>query len=91
MSNLIGHAAESARLFSLITSFSQQVARYTRLSLQGTDRRKQSVHNWQRLVKAIEAKDADAAEQVQKELVFGSRDKVREIMAQQFRSKKPEI
>lgn len=91
MSNLIGDAAGSPRLFSLITSFSQQVARYTRLSLQSTDRRKHSLHNWQRLIKAIEAKDADLAEQVQKELVFGSRDRVRGIVAQQLRSKKSEI
>jgi DNA-binding GntR family transcriptional regulator len=81
--NLIGQAAGSARLFSLISSFSQQVARYTRLSLHGPDRRKHSLQNWERLIKAIRARDAEAAEQVQKELVFGSRDKVREIVAQQ--------
>ena len=86
ISNLIGQAAGSPRLFSLIASFSQQVARYTRLSLQGPDRRKQSLQNWQRLVRAIEAKDPETAEKIQKELVFGSRDKVREIVAQQLRS-----
>jgi DNA-binding GntR family transcriptional regulator len=92
LSNLIGQAAQSPRLFSLIASFSQQVARYTRLSLQGPDRRKQSLHNWERLITAIEARDAETAEQVQKELVFGSRDKVREIVAQQLQSaKKPAI
>jgi len=83
LSNLIGQAAGSARLFSLIASFSQQVARYTRLSLQGPDRRKQSLKNWQRLIAAIDAQDADAAEDAQKALVFGSRDKVREIVAKQ--------
>ena len=85
MSNLIGRAAGSPRLFSLIASFSEQVARYTRLSLQGPDRRKQSLQNWERLIKAFEQGDAEAAERVQKDLVFGSRDKVREIVAQQLR------
>jgi DNA-binding GntR family transcriptional regulator len=83
LSNLIGQAAGSPRLFALISSFSQQVARYTRLSLQAPDRRKQSLKNWQRLMAAIEARDADAAELAQKALVFGSRDKVREIVARQ--------
>jgi DNA-binding GntR family transcriptional regulator len=85
MSNLIGQAAGSPRLFSLIASFSEQVARYTRLSLQSADRRKQSLRNWQRLINAFEEGDPEGAEQVQKELVFGSRDKVREIVAQQLR------
>lgn len=88
LSNLIGQAAGSPRLFSLIASFSQQVARYTRLSLQAPDRRKQSLQNWQRLIKAIEKREPEIAEQVQKELVFGSRDKVREIVAQQLKSSK---
>lgn len=86
LSNLIGQAAGSPRLFSLIASFSQQVARYTRLSLQAPDRRKQSLKNWQRLIAAIEAQDADAAELAQKALVFGSRDRVREIVARQLPS-----
>jgi len=86
ISNLIGQAAGSPRLFSLIASFSQQVARYTRLSLQGPDRRKQSLQNWQRLIKAIEERKPDIAEQIQKDLVFGSRDRVREIVAQQLRT-----
>jgi DNA-binding GntR family transcriptional regulator len=85
LSNLIGQAAGSPRLFSLIASFSEQVARYTRLSLQGPDRRKQSLRNWERLVRAIDARDPETAERVQKELVFGSRDRVREIVAQQLR------
>lgn len=84
MSTLIGQAAGSPRLFSLIASFSEQVARYTRLSLKGADRRKQSLQNWQRLIEAFEEGDPEAAEQVQKELVFGSRDRVRDIVAQQL-------
>jgi DNA-binding GntR family transcriptional regulator len=84
--NLIGQAAGSPRLFSLIASFSQQVARYTRLSLEAPDRRKQSLKNWQRLMAAIEAQDPDAAERAQKALVFGSRDRVREIVARQLPS-----
>jgi DNA-binding GntR family transcriptional regulator len=89
LSNLIGEAAGSPRLFALIASFSQQVARYTRLSLQAPDRRKQSLKNWQRLIAAIEIQDADSAEQAQKALVFGSRDRVREIVAKQLSPAKP--
>lgn len=80
LSNLIAETAGNPRLFQLISSFSQQVARYTRMSLQTSTRRKQSFRNWQRLVKAIEAQNPDIAEEVQKALVFGSRDQVRKLV-----------
>lgn len=80
LSNLIAEAADNPRLSALISSFSQQVARYTRMSLQTPARRKASLRNWQRLFAAIEAGDANVAETVQKELVFGSRDRVRTIL-----------
>lgn len=80
MSNLIAAKSGNPKLFSLICSFSQQVARYTRLSLQAASRRKQSAQNWERLLRAIESKQADLAEEIQRSLVFGSRDKVRELL-----------
>ncbi len=80
LSNLIAGAAGSQTLFNLISSFSQQVARYTRLSLQSPQRRRQSVQNWGRLLAAIEARQAAAAEDLQRTLVFGSRNEVRAII-----------
>jgi len=85
LSNLIAEAADNPRLSALISSFSQQVARYTRLSLESTARRRHSLANWQRLIVAIEARRADVAEDVQRQLVFGSRDQVRKIVEQASR------
>ena len=77
LSNLVAQTAGSPRLSGLVHSFSQQVARYTRLSLQTVERRRKSLHNWERLVKAIEAGQPEAAESAMRDLVFGSRDTVR--------------
>lgn len=77
LSNLIADAAQSPRLSALVRSFSQQVARYTRLSLQAPERRRKSLHNWERLLKALEASQSEAAEAAMRDLVFGSRDTVR--------------
>jgi DNA-binding GntR family transcriptional regulator len=77
LSNLIADAAQSPRLSALVHSFSQQVARYTRLSLQTPERRRKSLHNWERLLKALEASQPEAAEVAMRDLVFGSRDTVR--------------
>lgn len=80
LSNLIAQQAGSQRLFALIQSFSQQVARYTRLSLKSVDRRKKSVQNWKRLVAAIKAGEPVKAETAMQDLVFGSRDAVRQML-----------
>jgi DNA-binding GntR family transcriptional regulator len=87
LSSLIAEAAGNPQLSTLISSFSQQVARYTRLSLESTARRRQSLANWQRLFAAIERQDADLAEEVQTQLVHGSRDQVRRIVEQAERQK----
>lgn len=79
-SNLIADWAGSQRLAALIRSFSQPVARYTRLSLRSTERRKKSVQNFKRLVVALKTGDAARAESAIRDLVFGSRDAVREIL-----------
>lgn len=80
LSKLVAEAAECPRLTALVQSFSQQVARYTRLSLQTVERRRKSQHNWERLLKAIEARQPQAAEAAMHDLVFGSRDAVRAIL-----------
>jgi len=83
LSNLIAATAGSPKLFALISSFSQQVARYTRLSLQPLQRRKQSSQIWERLLRALESKQPELAEETQRMLVFGSRDKLRELLEAQ--------
>jgi DNA-binding GntR family transcriptional regulator len=77
LARLIAQAAGSPRLAALVFSFSQQVARYTRLSLQAPERRRKSLQIWERLLKAIEARQPEAAEAAMRDLVFGSRDRVR--------------
>ena len=85
LSQLIAESAGSERLATLIRSFSQQVARYTRLSLRTVERRRKSVQGWKRLVRAIEARDAAAAEATMRVLVAGSRDAVRSMLRERSR------
>jgi DNA-binding GntR family transcriptional regulator len=84
-SQLIAEGAGSERLAALIRSFSQQVARYTRLSLRSVERRRKSAQNWKRLVRAIEAQDASMAEETMRALVAGSQDATREILREHSR------
>ena len=85
LSRLIADGAGSERLSSLIGSFSQQVARYTRLSLGATERRKKSVQLWKRLVRAIELRDPDGAETAMRALVAGSQEAIRRVLREQAR------
>lgn len=87
LSRLIAQAAGSERLASLILSFSQQVARYTRLSLRAVERRRRSVQAWKRLVRAIELGDIGSAEEAMRQLVVGSQEAIREILRDQSRRK----
>lgn len=80
LSQLIAVGAGSERLAGLLRSFSQQVARYTRLSLRGAERRRRSAQNWKRLVRAIESRDVEAAEVAMRDLVAGSHDAIRVIL-----------
>jgi DNA-binding GntR family transcriptional regulator len=80
LSQLIAEGAGSERLAALIRSFSQQVARYTRISLRTVERRRRSAQGWKRLVRAIEAHDAASAEAAMRQLVTGSQDAVRDIL-----------
>jgi DNA-binding GntR family transcriptional regulator len=85
LSQLVAEAAGSERLAALIRSFSQQVARYTRLSLRTVERRRRSVQGWKRLVRAIEAHEPAAAEDAMRELVAGSQEEVRAILRERSR------
>jgi len=87
LSRLIAQGGGSKRLASLILSFSQQVARYTRLSLRGVERRRRSLQGWKRLIRAIELGDATAAEEAMRQLVIGSQEAIREILRDQSRRK----
>jgi DNA-binding GntR family transcriptional regulator len=85
LSQLIAEAAGSPRLAMLIRSFSQQVARYTRLSLRSVQRRKRSADLWKGLVEAIEARDAPQAERAMRDLVRGSQSATRDILRAEAR------
>lgn len=57
------------RLERMLTQMSAQVARYTRLGLSSSDRRRQSLDTWQGLLSALERRDAQAAERYGRTLV----------------------
>jgi DNA-binding GntR family transcriptional regulator len=80
MSQLIAENAKSERLATLISSFSQQVARYTRLSLGTLERRKKSAQGWKRLLVAIDAGDPTKAEEEMRRLVTGSQEAIRGML-----------
>jgi DNA-binding GntR family transcriptional regulator len=73
--------AGSRRLADLILSFGRQTARYTKLSLSTSDRRRQSIANWHGLVRSILAGDAKAAEGFARQLVFDTRDTALSMLA----------
>ncbi|RZS81320.1 GntR family transcriptional regulator [Pigmentiphaga kullae] len=52
------------RLFTLITSLSLQMSRYTRLGLRSVERRKRSLALWRKSLQAIRKGDADEAERL---------------------------
>jgi DNA-binding GntR family transcriptional regulator len=61
-------------LRSMLESLSMQTARYTRLGLQDTKRRRDSATAWHGLIQAIEAGDGDAAERIARENSLALRD-----------------
>lgn len=73
--------AGSRRLADLILSFGRQTARYTKLSLSTSERRRQSIANWRGLVHSILAGDAKAAEGFARQLVFDTRDTALSMLA----------
>jgi DNA-binding GntR family transcriptional regulator len=85
LSQLIANGGGSERLAVLIQSFSLQVARYTRLSLRTVERRRKSVQAWKRLLRTVEARDPDAAEEAMRQLVRGSQEAIRAILRERSR------
>lgn len=73
--------AGSRRLADLILSFGRQTARYTKLSLSTSERRRQSIANWRGLVQSILAGDAKAAAGFARQLVFDTRDTALSMLA----------
>lgn len=73
--------AGSRRLADLILSFGRQTARYTKLSLSTSERRRQSIANWRGLVESILAGNAKAAEGFARQLVFDTRDSALKMLA----------
>jgi DNA-binding GntR family transcriptional regulator len=66
--------AGSKRLADLVLSFARQTARYTRLSLSTSERRRQSLSNWRDFVAATVAGKSAEAERLARQLVFDTRD-----------------
>lgn len=56
------------QLLDYIASFAQRIGRYSRLGLTTPARRRQSLGNWRLLLRAIVARDGDAAEMLHRRL-----------------------
>lgn len=71
---LITRAADNKRLKSILDSLMLQTLRYRLLGLSTPQRRKQSVQNWQKLLKAIRDGNGAEAERIARQRVADSRD-----------------
>lgn len=71
---LLTRASVNRRLKTILGSLMLQTLRYRQLGLSTPQRRKQSVQNWQKLVKAIRDGDGAEAERIARQRVIDSRD-----------------
>jgi DNA-binding GntR family transcriptional regulator len=71
---LLTRASDNGRLKTILGSLMLQTLRYRQLGLSTLQRRKQSVQNWQKLVKAIRDGDGAEAECIARQRVIDSRD-----------------
>lgn len=71
---LLTRASDNGRLKTILGSLMLQTLRYRQLGLSTPQRRKQSVQNWQKLVKAIRDGDGAEAERIARQRVIDSRD-----------------
>ena len=62
------HLCGNQQLTDYIADFALRIGRYTRLGLSQPQRRKQSLANWARLLRAIAARDAELAETLHRRL-----------------------
>ncbi len=74
LNRLLTQAAGNHRLQAILGSLAVQTVRYTRLGLSTPQRRRQSVQNWQSLLRAIRDGDGDAAERIARQRVIDSRN-----------------
>ena len=65
---LLARACGNQQLFEYMAALAQRIGRYARLGLSTPARRRQSIANWQQLVRAIVARDGDAAEATHRRL-----------------------
>lgn len=74
LNNFLNDAAPNRRLRAILASLALQTLRYSRLGLSTPERRRQSVKNWQRLVKAMREGDGLEAQRAAEQRVTDSRD-----------------
>jgi DNA-binding GntR family transcriptional regulator len=74
LNRFLNEATPSRRLRAILSSLAQQTLRYSRLGLSTAERRRQSVKNWQRLVKAVNEGDGLEAQRAAERRVLDSRD-----------------
>lgn len=74
LNRFLNEAASSRRLRAILSSLALQTLRYSRLGLSTPARRRQSVKNWQRLVKAVREGNGLEAQQAAEQRVLDSRD-----------------
>jgi DNA-binding GntR family transcriptional regulator len=78
---LNGHT-RNGRLRTILSALALQTLRYSRLGLSTESRRRQSIRNWQRLVKAVREGDGEEAQRAAERRVRDSRDAaIRELQA----------
>jgi len=74
LNRLLNDAAPNRRLRAILSSLALQTVRYSRLGLSTIARRRQSVGNWQRLVRAVREGDGFEAQRAAEQRVRDSRD-----------------
>lgn len=74
LNRVLTQAAGNQRLQAILGSLAVQTVRYTRIGLSTPQRRRQSVQNWQSLLRAIRDGDGDAAERIARQRVIDSRN-----------------
>lgn len=67
---LVTRLSENQQIESYIAELAQRFGRYARLGLASRERREESLGNWRRLVRAIAARDLDAAESTHRKLAL---------------------
>ena len=83
LNRLLNDSAANLRLRAILSSLALQTLRYSRLGLSTPERRRQSVKNWQRLVKAVREGDGIEAQRAAEQRVLDSRDAaIRELEKQ---------